>query len=247
MEASLHQSYGFALVLLRTAGLFLSAPVLSARVVPPRARLALALVASLAIYTGSGSPRVAPPESLLGLAATAAVETAFGLVAGLAARWVLEAAVAAGHVIGLSMGLGFGSLVDPSSGGESSPVSQFLMISAQAGAVAFGIHREALAWLARSSVVWPPGGRLVLTDLALRAVGQATVCAALAVRVAFPVLAAVLLGHAVVGVIGRTAPQFNLSTVGFSMAVLAGGLALYLVAPGAADLVARQAAAAFPR
>jgi flagellar biosynthetic protein FliR len=44
--------------------------------------------------------------------------------------------------------------------------------------------------------------------------------------------------------IGRTAQQLNLGTVGFSIAILAGGGALYLVAPGAAEMAARAAVAA---
>jgi flagellar biosynthetic protein FliR len=65
------------------------------------------------------------------------------------------------------------------------------------------------------------------------------------VRLAFPVLAAVLLGHACMGVMSRMAPQLNLSNVGFSIAILAGGLGVYLAAPGVAELAARAAVAAF--
>ncbi len=245
MEGSLLQAYGYALLLLRTAGLLLAAPVMGTRLVPVRVRLGLALVVSVAVFTGAGSPRVPPPAGLLGLATAAAGETALGVLAGLAARWVLDAALAAGQVAALSMGIGLGALIDPSSGSESSALSQLLFTSAQAGAVALGIHREALAWLTRSAVIWPPGGRLALSELTLRAAGHAAFSAALAVRIAFPVLAAVMLGHACMGVAARTTPQLNLSSVGFSIAVLAGGTALYLVAPAAADLAARSAVAAF--
>ncbi len=237
--------YGFGLLLLRTTGLFITAPVLSARTVPVRIRLALALAASAAIFTGAGSPRATVPGNLFQLASGIAGETACGLLAGLAARWVLEAAAAAGHLIGLPMGLGFGSMIDPASGTESNVLGEMLLTLSQAGAVALGIHREAIGWLARSARAFPPGNDLGLAALAARAVSQGTSAAALAVRLAFPVLAAVTLGHAVFGGIGRTAPQLNLGNIGFSLVVLAGGLALYLVAPAAAEVVARSAVALF--
>jgi flagellar biosynthetic protein FliR len=55
----------------------------------------------------------------------------------------------------------------------------------------------------------------------------------------------VLLGHAVMGVLSRMAPQLGLSNVGFSIAILAGGLAVYMSAPAVAELVARAAVSAF--
>jgi len=170
-----------------------------------------------------------------------------GLLAGLAARWVLDSAVAAGQVIGMSMGIGFAALVDPTSGAQSNAPGEMLLTLAQLSALALGVHREAIGWLARSVRLWPPGAALPLRSLASHAIGEAVLGATLAVRVAFPVLAAVILGHALVGVLGRAAPQLSLATVGFSVAILAGGGALYLVVPQAAELIARSTVAAFPR
>jgi flagellar biosynthetic protein FliR len=247
MPFALDSAYGFGLVLLRTAGLFVSAPILSARTVPVRIRLSMALLVSLAVFTGAGSPHVTPPTELFPLAAAALRETAFGLLGGLAARWVLEAAAGAGQLAGLPMGIGFGSLIEPNSGIESSAIGELLLVLAQASAVAMGIHREAIAWLAHSARAFPPGTELALAPLAARAIGEGTASIALAIRLAFPVLAAVTFGNVAFGFLGRTAPQLNLSSVGFSVAVLAGGLALYLVAPAMADLTARAAVAVFAR
>jgi len=245
VDAPIAIAWGFALVLLRTAALCSAAPILAARVVPQRVRLAIAFALAMAVFAGAGSPAVPPPASIFGLAAAAATETALGLLAGLTARWALEAALAAGHLAGLSAGLGFSALIDPLTGAESSAVSQTLFIGAQASAVALGLHREAIAWLARSVALWPPGGHADLATLAEHAVGQAIMSAALAVRLAFPVLGAVLLGHLVMGLLTRMAPQLNLSNVGFSIAILAGGIALYLTAPAVAELAARAAIASF--
>ncbi|HYG67469.1 MAG TPA: flagellar biosynthetic protein FliR [Anaeromyxobacteraceae bacterium] len=245
MEVSIAAAWGFGLVLLRTAGLCVTAPILAARVVPARVRLGVAFALAFAVFQGAGAPAVPPPGSLAGLAASALFETALGLLSGLAARWLLDAALAAGHVAGLSAGLGFGALVDPTTGAESNAVSGLLFGTAQAMAVALGIHREAVAWLARSVATWPPGAPAGLGDLATRVVGHGTMAVALSIRLAFPVLAAVMVGHLVLAVMGRMAPQLSLSNLGFSIAIGAGGFALYLSAPGIAELAARAAIAAF--
>lgn len=244
MELPLASAWGCGLLLLRTAGLLVTAPILSARVVPVRARLGLAVLVAWAAWNGAGGHGAAPPTELGALAGGAAAETALGMLAGLVARFTLQAALAAGQLASLSMGLGYGAMLDPASGAESNVLGELVHTSAQAGAVALGIHREAIAWLARSAAEFPPGTALSLRAAALRVVWDTTGAAALGARLAFPLLAAVLLGHVVMGVLGRTAPQLSLGTLGFSVAIVAGGGALYLVAPAAAELAARAATVA---
>jgi len=244
VDVPIASAWAVGLLFLRCAGLCVSAPVLSARVVPARVRLALAALLAFAAWSGAGAPSAAPPATLAALAGSAAAETALGLLAGLGARFALQAALSAGHTASLAMGLGYGSLLDPASGAESNAVGELVHTAAQAGAVALGLHREAVVWLARSARAFPPGAPLGLRDAAMKAVWEASGAAALGARLAFPMLAAVLLGHLVVAVLSRTAPQINLGTVGFSVAIVAGGGAFYLVAPAAAELAARAAMAA---
>lgn len=245
MDLSLDSAWGFGLVLMRTLGLFLTAPIIAARVVPSRIRLALGVAVAAAVWSGAGAPRLAPPGTLFGLAAAVGAETALGAVAGFTARLVLDAALAAGNLMSLSAGMGFGALMDPMSGSESNAVAELLAATAQGAAVALGLHREAVVWLVRSAAAFPPGGPLGLRDLAVRVISEGAGAAALSVRLAFPVLAAVMVGHLVLGVLGRTAPQLGLGTFGFALGILAGGGAFYLVAPAAAELAARAAIAAF--
>ncbi len=245
MDLPLASAWGFGLVLTRTLGLFLTAPILSARVVPMRIRVAAALGTAVAVWSAAGAPAVSAPEGVWPLMAGVAGETALGALAGFSARAILDAGLAAGQLMSLSAGLGFGSLLDPNSGAESNSVSELLSVTAQGAALAAGLHREAIAWLARSTLLIPPGSGGGLRELATRAIWDATGAAALAVRIAFPVLAAVMVGHLILGVLSREASQLGLGNVGFTISVMAGGGAFYLVAPGAAEIVARTAVAVF--
>lgn len=247
MEALFPLLHGFALVLLRTAGLVVTAPVLSAKAVPVRIRLAIALLVGASIFSGAGAPQVPLPSSLLALAGEAVVETAVGAAAGFSAAVILEAAWAAGHVAGLGMGLGYGALIDPFNGASSTVLSQIFSVVALGMAVALGVHREAFAWLTRSLIEFPPGGPVDPGPMVSGVVNHAILGAALAIRLAFPILAAVTFGHVALGVVGRTASQLNLSNVGFAVAILAGGGALYLVAPVAAEIAARETLRVFSR
>lgn len=243
MDLPLASAWGFALVLLRTLGLLLTAPILSARAVPVRSRVAIGVAVAVAVWIGAGGPQAEAPGTLWRLGTGAASETAVGVLAGFAARAVLDAALAAGQLASISAGLGLGAFLEPNSGAESTATAELLSVTAQGAALAAGIHREAIGWLARSALAFPPGAPGGLRELAMRAVWEATGASALAVRIAFPVLAAVMVGHLVLGLMSRTASQLGLGNVGFTISILAGGGAFYLVAPGAAEIAARAAIA----
>jgi flagellar biosynthesis protein FliR len=237
--------FGFLMVLFRAAGLCATAPLFGTKAVPARLRVGLAVVLAYAAFAGAGFPTLPGATRTGTLIAGAATETLLGLSAGLAARFAVDAAAAAGHLIAGSIGLSFGATLDPQHGTESTAVAEILSLAAVGAMVAAGGHREAIAWLCRSVVAVPPGASLEIAPLASAVVTQALGSVALAVRLAFPVLAAVTFGHVALGVVSRTAPQLNIGSVGFSITILAGGGALYLIAPTIAEIAARSATEAF--
>ncbi len=66
MTLDLAACWGFALLALRTAGLAVTVPVISARVVPARVRLALALLVAWAAWTAAGMPGARAPALTIG-------------------------------------------------------------------------------------------------------------------------------------------------------------------------------------
>lgn len=247
MSAPLPLAYGLFLVVLRSSALVAAAPVFSTRAVPARARLALGLVLGFAVWSGAGSPTPGVPATLGALLLAAVGETILGLSAGLGARLVLEAALGAGQAAALTMGLGYGALLDPASGAESTVVGELLAMLALASCVALGFHREAVLWLARSVMAHPPGAPPAWEAMAQGVLTHGLVGTALAVRLAFPVLAAAVFGHSVLGVLSRLTPQLNMGSLGFAVSLLAGGGALFAVAPAASLVAAQMATAALGR
>jgi flagellar biosynthetic protein FliR len=214
-------------------------------VLPVRIRLGMALWASIALYMGLNAPSVELPNSMIELSGIAFRETVMGLSGALAAKFMMDAASAAGQSAALSMGLGFGSVIDPSSGAESAAVGQLFSTVTLASAVMMGIHREALYWLASSFHSFPLASAMDISALAAGVVNHAILGIALAVRVCFPLLVAVTFGHGVLGLLGRAAPQLNVASVGFSVAILAGGGGIFLLTPAATQLCAQLALDAF--
>jgi len=90
-------------------------------------------------------------------------------------------------------------------------------------------------------------GRLDVRELSVHMIRSCTDGAALGLRLGLPFLGAVGLGHAGMGIIGRTTPQISLGSIGFTIAIFCGGAALWYFAPTAAHLAAGAAVATLQR
>lgn len=236
---------GFFLVLVRCTSLFMVAPIFSAKTVPALVRMGFSVPIAVAVFVGAGSPTFAGWEQVPRLIPAVAMEIVFGASAGLAARFAIEATIGAGSAVAMAMGVSMGSAIDPLHGVESTAIGDLFSFLTMAVALTTGLHREAIVWLCRSVQETPPGSEFSLATIAMRVVSDGTASIALSVRLAFPVLAAVTLGHLGLGLVNRAAPQLNLSNIGFTIALLAGGTAFYMVAPNAALLAAQAARTAF--
>jgi flagellar biosynthetic protein FliR len=238
---------GFFLVLVRCTSLFMVAPIFSAKTIPALVRMGFSVPIAVAVFIGAGSPVFAGWEQPVLLIPAVVMELIIGVSAGLAARFAIEAAMAAGSAIAIAAGVSFGSVIDPLHGAESTAIGDLLSFITMAVALAMGLHRDAVVCLCRSVQETPPGSEFSVATLATRVISDGAASFALSVRLAFPVLAAVTLGHLGLGLINRAAPQFNLSNIGFTVALLAGCGAFYLVAPSAAVMAAEAARTAFAR
>ncbi len=226
--------FGFLLVLFRCTALCSIAPLFAMKSMPRRARMGIAFVVAFTAFAGAGFPAFKPPGGGMGaLLGAAVMETLIGLVAGMSAQFAIDAATAAGQMASASMGLSYGSVIDPLHGADSTAIAELVSMFSVAALVVAGMHREAIAWLCRSVIAMPPGATVGVDPAALAGavITQAIGATALAVRMAFPVMVAVLFGQVALGIVGRTTPQLSVSSLGFVVTILAGGGALYLLAP----------------
>ncbi len=244
MELLLATGYGYLLVLFRTSGLVMGMPLWSATSVPMQAKTAIAFALSWAAFSGAGAPHPAVPSDMLALAGSGLVELLVGLVAGHAARIALDAASSAGHLAATSMGLTYGNMLDPINGGSSNAVAELLSLLGTSTAVAIGLHREAVAWLARSLRDHPPGSLVPLRELALGTVDHVAGAMALGLRLGYPYVLVISFSHVLLGLVSRAAPQLSINSIGFSVSLVVGWGALYVTAPLAAQLAVRAAVAA---
>ena len=211
---------GFALVLFRVAGLMITAPLLSSRVIPARFRVGMALTIAAMIF-----PMVAPtvPADITLTTALVGVvgEMFIGGIIGLGVTIALVGVQLTGMLIGQQAGIGLASVIDPTQGANSTVVGQVYMITTTLIFLTIGGDRLMIAALLDTFAVVPLL-EFQLGQTMLELVGDLLSAAfILAVKLFAPVLIAMMLTSLTLGFLGRTMPQLNILSVGFAVRSMA--------------------------
>ena len=158
---------------------------------------------------------VAPvPAGLPDLAILVAGEVAIGAVIGFLARLMLLAFEMAGEIVAIQMGFGIAAVFDPLGGHRSSLVGRWLWLAGTALFLTLGGHHLLLRAFGTSLTALPPG-RGFPVDQAAEIVFRASADAiASPLRIAAPIVGALLLATLGLGILARTVPQMNVFVVG---------------------------------
>jgi flagellar biosynthetic protein FliR len=213
------------LVAARLIGMLMLAPVFAHRVVPVKLRLAAALVMSLAVVARLDAPVLATSR-VSTLLAMLAGEAALGATIALAAAAVFAGVELAALHMSQQMGIALADVYNPSAGQMHGTVRALLGLLAIAIFLLIGGHRALIGSLLRTFELLPPPAAVLGDDLLAMLTGVLAASFALAVKVAAPVLTAMLLATVALGLIQRTLPQMNLLSTHLPVRVLIGLAAL---------------------
>jgi len=237
----------FALTLARIAPLFTFAPLFSAKQFPARARgvCAVALAIGLTPLAAHGAD---VPSDAWDIGALVIKEILVGTAFAFAVGAVIAAVTIAGSYIDTLIGFSFGSIIDPVSGNQSSVVSQVYTLVAVLVFVAIGGDTWVIKGLARSYELVPLTDAPALGPL-VKGVQVAFVGISVgALEVCAPLLLALVITDAALGVVSRVMPQLNVFAVGFPVKVAVGllliGVSLPFVAGWIGDELQRSVATA---
>ena len=202
----------YTLVLLRIGGMFATAPLFGAKVIPARVRAFVALALAVAIAPAQASAEVAsnqPAEYLL----AAGAEVLVGVALGVGLRSLFVALQLAGGVVSLASGLNLADVYNPESGDQVPLLAGFFELVGVTSFVAIGGHRLLVSGLLDTFAAMPPGRVAFdqsIGELFSVLAGQSL---SLALAIAAPALAALLLAALVVGFGLNTAVTFGVLIV----------------------------------
>lgn len=215
---------------MRIGAMFAAAPVFSARSVPVRIRILLALFISWILI-----PVIPEPPAVELISGEALIISLSQVVIGVAMGFILQmvfaAFIIAGQSIAAAMGLGFASIIDPQNGMQVPVVSQMFLIMATLIFLALNGHLIFIEVLASSFKSLPVGPFTPSSDGIWRLVIWGSDMFAGGVLISLPAVAALLLVNLAFGVTSRAAPQLNIFAVGFPVMILVGMVFLILTLP----------------
>ncbi len=223
--------FGFLLVLARVSGVFALVPLPGLQSGPPQARIVLSVWTTLALFSRWPRGPAAPPDAFAMLV-WLLPELAVGVTIGLAVAFLLEVFLLAAQILSLNAGFSFAQTIDPTTQAESGVLLVFGQLAGGMVFLCLGLDRDVIRTLAYSLDAHPAGAWITgpAAEALLRLGGDML---ALAVRLALPVIALLVLVDIALGLLGRLNAQLQLLTLAFPIKmtaalVLLGGIAALL-------------------
>lgn len=231
LNLSPEYTYTFFLILLRTSGMLVSAPLLSHKGIPSYTKVGFAVFFALVLVPLQKDAMPQPPQNMGVLADAVIREVLFGLGLGLAMNLVFIGLQMASRMIGLQMGFGLGAVFDPITGAEFGTFDQFYSLLVTLVFFSINGHYMIVQTLAETVRAVPLG---TFDPFALNPAGITSLIAGLtltAVRLAMPVMAALFLTDLGMGMVSRTVPQMQVLIVGAPIKIVVGVLVLGAALP----------------
>lgn len=223
---------GFLLLFGRLSGLFLSAPILSSRMLPVRLKVLivamLALTLSYVVPLQDSVSSIGTPGLFI---AAMVMEFVVGYTIGFICYVALGAIQTAGQLMDMQMGFAIVNVMDPSSGTQIPLMGNLTQTIALMVYLAMNGHHYLLEALVQSYKIIPVMG-LSMNHRLLDLLTEITVYMfMIAVKIAAPLVIAVLTTDIAMGFIARTVPQMNVFMVGLPLKIILGLGALLVMFP----------------
>jgi flagellar biosynthetic protein FliR len=230
-------TYTFFLMLLRTSSMLVSSPLLSHRGIPAYTKVGFAVFFSLVLVPLQGDEPPLPPQQFGTIVDDTVREVLFGLALGVVMNVVFIGVQMASRIIGLQMGFGLGAVFDPVTGADFGAFDQFYSLLVTLVFFAMNGHYIVIQTLAETTRAVPLG---TFDPFVITADGITALVAGLtvtAVRLAMPVMAALVLTDLGMGLASRTVPQMQVLIVGAPIKILVGIIVLSASLPATVTLL----------
>jgi len=225
-----------AMIFARIGAVLLMLPGIGESYVPPRIRLSLALVVSLALWPVVSGSLPPLPETISGMAGWIIREVLVGLAIGAMLRMFLTALSTAGEIVALQTTLAFAQTANPMQASPGSTLSAFLMLLGTTLIFATNTHHLFIAGLVGSYELIAPVRPLVTEDFTAMAVRIVSDAFTLGVQLSAPVLVFAIIFNLASGLVGRVMPAFQVYFAAAPLSIIL-GLSVFALSLGVVGTV----------
>lgn len=236
--------YHVALIFLRVGSVVMLLPAVGDTAVPPRVRLAFALVMSMSLGAIAGPYLPSMPQTVSDMGGQMFKELFIGLGLGALLQMMMASLSVAGEVMAIQTTLAFSQTANPNEAQPGATLASFLSVTAVALIFATNLDHLFIGAIARSYQMFPPMKPPQINDAVLVAVRTMGEAFALGIQLAAPVIVFSIVFNIAAGLIGRLMPQFQIFFAATPLTVLL-GLSVLMLSIGMIGMVWLQRYQAF--
>lgn len=213
----------FLLIFVRMSSFVVTAPFFSMNNVPRRVKAGFAFFVSVLVYTSVLDHEIIQYQSVISFAIIVIKEAMTGLLIGFGANICLSILNLAGKLADMEIGLSMVQIFDPMTRDQSGFMGSIYTYSIMLILLVTNMHHYIIRAFLESYELIPIGGAKFSSEKIVE-----TVCIFLAnyISIAFrfclPIVAAIMLLNALLGVLAKTSPQMNMFAVGIQLKIFVG-------------------------
>jgi len=222
---------GFAMVMTRISAFFLVVPVFGWDTIPMTIKVTTAVALSI-FFSLTNPPAVAAHQAsavqatlLLGCEAT------YGLALGTIASVLFSAVKLGGRIIEDQMGLSMAEIIDPLTEERGQPLASLLEMIFVIAFLAANGHHLLIRVIHRSYELFPAGKIPTMAVLAGNMLEATTMMLSAGLRLAAPILAALLVLLVALAILARIVPEMDIFFISFPLRIAVGLVMLVVFAP----------------
>jgi len=225
------QMIAFALIFLRVVAFVVAAPLIGSQGVPVPVKVLLSMALSMMLFPAMKFQNIDLIRIGDQVVFLSFREICIGLFLGFMMRLFFFAVSIAGEIIGVSSGASQAQLFNPAMGSQANVLEQFYMVMATLFFFGLNGHHIFLSGLAKSFELVP------IADLAIHAKGFVSfatsfqVVLEIGIKIAAPVMIAILITNLAMGVLGRAVPQINVFMTSMQVTFLVTLFVLIITVP----------------
>ncbi len=217
----------FTLVMGRLAGIFSALPLFGGERVPLKIRVVAIFAMTLTCFPVLRLKASALPGDIPSLAIMIIAEVLIGVTLGFAAKAVFGAVEFCGQIVGMQMGFSMATMFDPTMG-QIPLMSLFQSLLAMLLFMSLGAHHMFIRAMVDSYALIPLGGWHMSGSLVTYLTAVTTGIFMLGIKLAAPVMVALLATTVILGVMSRSFPQMNVFIVSMPLNIGVGFVVLGL-------------------
>lgn len=218
----------FMLVISRVAGMFAALPVFGGSRLPLRIKVVTVVAITLSCFSILALTPPDMPRDIFTLGLLALREIMIGVTLSFVTQILFSAVEYSGQIIGMQMGFTISSIIDPTNGNQTQVMSVMQTLLATLMFLSMDIHHMFIRSIVESFRIIPLGVWHINGEIITFLTRATADIFVLGVRLAAPVMVALLLTSVTLGIMARAFPQMNVFMISFPLNIGIGFIVLGL-------------------